>query len=228
MKKNRRTGTENATRAAAIHSRLAEEFPEAACALSFRNPLELLIATILSAQCTDARVNLVTPGLFERHPTAQDFADTPQEILENEIRSTGFYRNKAKNIIACCRMLIDRHQGEVPADMEALVALPGVGRKTANCVLGNGFGMASGVVVDTHVIRLSRRMGLVPESETDAVRIEKVLMDLIPQKDWILFSHRLMLHGRRTCTARSPGCERCTVSELCPKKPIPPRNAGTT
>ena len=217
MKKKAEKRPQATSRAVAIHQRLVVEFPDAACALHFRNPLELLIATILSAQCTDVRVNLVTPALFERHPTAADFAATPVEVLEEEIHSTGFYHNKAKNIIACCQTLVERYHGEVPPDLEALVSLPGVGRKTANCVLGNGFGIPSGVVVDTHVIRLSRRMGFVPPQETNAVRIEKVLMELVPQEDWILFSHRLMLHGRRTCSARKPACERCVVYDLCPK-----------
>ena len=202
-------------RVAAIDERLAEEFPEAACALQFESPLQLLVATILSAQCTDVRVNMVTPTLFAEFPTARDFADVPQEVLEDRIHSTGFFRNKAKNIIATCREIVRHHGGEVPADFDLLTSLPGVGRKTANCVLGNGFGIAEGFVVDTHVIRLSRRLGLVPPDEKNPERIEAVLTQLVPQEHWIRFSHELILHGRRTCNARRPDCEHCCIAEWC-------------
>lgn len=207
-------------RITAIRTKLAELFPEAVCALQFHNPLELLIATILSAQCTDARVNLVTRDLFVKHRSVEDFANMPQAVLEQEIHSTGFFRNKAKNIIACCQKLIANHGGEVPAVMDQLVQLPGVGRKTANCVMGNGFGIATGVVVDTHVQRLSHRLGLVPESIMDPGKIEQKLMQLIPQKEWIVFSHRLMRHGRQTCNARRPDCSNCSLAELCPQNGV--------
>jgi len=202
-------------RAPAVAAGLAELYPEAHCALNFKNPLELLIATILSAQCTDERVNIVTRDLFRRYRSAKEFADAPIEDLERMIHSAGFYRNKAKNIKACCRDLVERHGGEVPQDLAALVVLAGVGRKTANVVLGTAFGIPSGVVVDTHVTRLTNRLGLT--KQTDAVKIEQDLIRLLPPEEWIDFSHRLIWHGRRVCQARKPMCEVCALAAICPK-----------
>lgn len=207
-------------RAAEIARRLRELYHDAECALNFRTPLELLIAVILSAQCTDARVNIVTRDLFKRYRTAKDYADAPLEELEQAIRSTGFYRNKAKNIQACCRKLVERHGGKVPRDFEALVALDGVGRKTANVVMGVAFEVPSGVVVDTHVTRLTQRLGLT--RETDAVKIERKLAELLPSDDWINFSHGLIWHGRRICIARKPRCAECALESLCPKVGVKP------
>ncbi len=199
---------------------LNAEFPLAATALTFANPFQLLVATILSAQCTDERVNKVTPGLFAKFPDARSFAAVSQAELEKEIRSTGFYRNKAKNIIACSQALLERHGGEVPADMDALTHLPGVGRKTANVVLGQSFGIASGVVVDTHVHRLSRRLGWTRADQPE--KIEQDLMELFPRDRWIEVGSVLILHGRRTCIARKPRCPDCSVRALCPSAlPIP-------
>ncbi len=197
---------------------LARLYPEALCALTHHSPFQLLIATILSAQCTDERVNMVTPGLFAKWPTAEAMAQAPLPALEEAIRSTGFFHNKAKNIKGCCQRLVEEHQGEVPASLEALVKLPGVGRKTANVVLGTAMGIASGVVVDTHVGRLSQRLGLT--KNTDAVKIEEDLIDLLPQEEWILFSHRMIHHGRQVCDARKPACERCTLLSICPRRGI--------
>jgi endonuclease-3 len=201
-------------RAAAVVARLKSAYPEAACALRHRSPLELLAATILSAQCTDARVNLVTPALFARCPTAADYAAIPLPELEEIIRSTGFFRNKAKSLRGLGEALIARHGGEVPATMPELVALPGVGRKTANVVLGNAFGKDEGVVVDTHVGRLSRRLGWTRHD--DPVKVERDLMALIPRDDWTPLSHLLIEHGRRICLARKPRCASCSLSDLCP------------
>lgn len=203
-------------RAVEICTLLDQDYPQAECALHHDTPLQLLIATILSAQCTDRRVNLVTPELFRRFPDPHAFAESNPEDLEEAIRSTGFFRNKAKNIRACCRLLIERHQGEVPDSMEALTALPGVGRKTANVVLGNAFGLNVGIVVDTHVTRLSRRLAL--SKQTDPVKIEQDLMKLIPQERWTLFSHQLIHHGRQVCSARTPQCNACNLRRLCPGK----------
>lgn len=207
-------------RAAEIARRLRGLYPDAECALNFRTPLELLVAVILSAKCTDERVNLVTRELFKRYRTAKDYADAPLDELEAMIRSTGFFRNKAKNIQACCRKLVERHGGKVPRDFEALTALDGVGRKTANVVMGTAFGIASGVVVDTHVTRLSQRLGLI--RETDAVKIERKLMKLLPDEEWIDFSHRLIWHGRRVCSARKPQCAECALESLCPQVGVKP------
>ncbi len=193
---------------------LRKAFPDVKCSLGYENPLQLLIATILSAQCTDERVNAVTPALFARYRTAQDFADAPVEEIEGFIRSTGFFRNKAKNIQACCERLAREHGGEVPREMEALTRLAGVGRKTANVVLGNAFGIASGVVVDTHVRRISNRLGLTRHQDPE--KIEQDLAGLIPKKDWVDFSHLLIHHGRRTCDARRPDCPACPISKDCP------------
>ncbi|MDZ4781925.1 MAG: endonuclease III [Planctomycetia bacterium] len=190
-------------------------YPDATCALEHRNPLELLVATILSAQCTDVRVNLVTPALFARYRTAAEFAAADLGELEKLIQSTGFFRNKAKNIRACCAALVKDHGSEVPRDLPSLVALPGVGRKTANVVLGTAYGLASGVVVDTHVTRLSRRLGLT--SEKDAVKIERDLMPILPKRDWVDFSHLLIHHGRQICQARKPKCDICPLARWCPK-----------
>jgi endonuclease III len=201
-------------RAGKILGVLRKEFPNALTALTHENPFQLLIATILSAQCTDERVNKVTPALFRARPSPAYFAETSQSELENEIRSTGFYRMKAKNILACCAGLIERHGGNVPASMEALVLLPGVGRKTANVVLGQAYGIASGIVVDTHVHRLAQRMGLTGADQAE--RIEQDLMVLFPEKDWIDVGSILILHGRRTCKARKPDCPSCPVRTLCP------------
>ena len=201
-------------RIAALLEAFQRVYPRAHCELVFANPLQLLVATVLSAQCTDKRVNLVTETLFKRYRTAADFAQVSQEELEEIIRSTGFFRNKAKNIRALAAALVERHRGEVPADMTALTALPGVGRKTANVVLGNAFGLNEGVVVDTHVARLSARLGLT--TATDPEKIEIDLMALVPREDWTNFSHWLIWHGRRRCTARNPDCAGCEVQTLCP------------
>lgn len=188
-------------------------YPEPGCALHFRNPLELLVAVILSAQCTDARVNIVTQSLFQKYQSAADYANVSQEELEHDIHSTGFYRNKAKNIRECCRILTEKFNGEVPVSMEELVQLPGVGRKTANCVLGTFYGIAEGVVVDTHVLRLSQRLGL--SEETTPEKVEQDLMRIVPQDRWVKISHQLILFGRNICTARNPKCAECPFnSEL--------------
>jgi endonuclease-3 len=196
-------------------------YPDAHCELDFGNPLELLAATILSAQCTDVRVNMVTKALFLRCKTAADYAAIPQEELEEIIRSTGFYRNKAKSLRGMGAALVERHEGRVPSTMEELSALPGAGRKTANVVLGNAFGLNEGVVVDTHVGRLSLRLGLTRES--DPVKAERDLMKLFPRKQWTLLSHWLIWHGRRRCKARNPGCEGCELRDLCPSAGQPER-----
>jgi endonuclease III len=193
---------------------LAKLYPDAHCALEHRTPLQLLIATILSAQCTDVRVNMVTPALFERYKTAQDFADADSNELERMIASTGFFRNKARNIIACCQAIVAEHGGEVPNILDALVKLPGVGRKTANVVLGDAFGVP-GITVDTHVGRLSRRLGLTVHE--DPVKVELDLMDVIPQAEWTPFSHRMIFHGRQVCFARKPNCPGCAMKTFCPK-----------
>lgn len=189
-------------------------YPEAHCELDFGDPLQLLVATVLSAQCTDKRVNLVTKELFANYPTAADYAQASQEELEGAIRSTGFFRNKAKNLRALATALVEKHGGQVPASMEALTALPGVGRKTANVVLGNAFGLNEGIVVDTHVARLSQRLGLTQESAPE--KIEADLIQWVPREQWTLFSHWLIWHGRRRCTARKPDCAGCEVAALCP------------
>jgi endonuclease-3 len=197
-----------------ILSILQQLYPDAVCELDYRTPLQLLVATILSAQCTDARVNLVTPALFARYRTARDFAESDPAELEAYIKSTGFYKNKAKHIRACCRALVERFGGEVPRTLEELVTLPGLGRKSANVILGNAYGVP-GITVDTHVGRLSRRLGLT--RQTDPVKVEFALMELVPQAEWTNFSHRLILHGRRVCHARKPKCEQCPLAPLCPQ-----------
>jgi len=203
-----------AQRAAHLLRRLPDIYPEAHCELDHACPLELLVATILSAQCTDKRVNLVTKSLFKRCRTVADYAAIPQEELEEIIHSTGFFRNKAKNIRAMAAALLEKHGGKVPRTLEELAALPGVGRKTANVVLGNAFGLNEGVVVDTHVARLSRRLGLTKFD--DPVRIEKDLIRLFPRSQWALLSHWLIFHGRRRCSARKPDCADCELQDLCP------------
>lgn len=199
--------------AARVVRALKKGYPDAKCSLNFKNPLQLLVATMLSAQCTDQRVNIVTADLFKKFKTAADFAQARISTLERAIQSTGFYRNKAKNIKACCRQLEDRYDGQVPDDIDQLVALPGVGRKTANVVLGTAFGIASGVVVDTHVMRISRRIGLT--ELTDAVQIETDLNAQLAKKEWIAFSHRMIQHGRKVCMARRPNCEDCSLNGMC-------------
>ncbi len=190
-------------------------YPDATCALEHADPFQLLVATILSAQCTDQRVNLVTRDLFQRYRTPADFARLPLPKLEKAIQSTGFFRNKAKNIKSCCTELVRRHGGQVPADMDQLVALPGVGRKTANVVLGTAFGKATGIVVDTHVARISQRLGLT--SANDPVKIERNLMALVSRRQWINFAHRMIHHGRAICKARKPLCEQCAMQSFCPQ-----------
>ena len=211
----RETGAGKKARAEKICAALALVYPDAHCELNFSSPLQLLIATILSAQCTDKRVNIVTQELFQQFGSARDFADAPLAMIEDAVKSTGFFRNKARNIKKCCASLIEKFNGEVPRTMEELHALAGVGRKTANVVLGNAFGINAGVVVDTHVTRLANRLGLA--QGTDAVKLEQALIPLVPQCDWTLFSHWLIWHGRRRCTARSPDCENCEIKNLCPQ-----------
>jgi endonuclease-3 len=191
---------------------LRKTYPDVKTALRHRSPLQLLVATILSAQCTDKQVNQVTPALFKKLRTARDFADVPLADLEEMVRPTGFYRNKAKSIKACCEALVERHGGKVPDNIEALVKLPGIGRKTANVILGSAFGIP-GIVVDTHVKRLSQRIGLT--EERDPVKIEFDLMPKIPKKDWIAFSHQMIWHGRALCNARNPKCPECPLLDLC-------------
>ncbi|HEY7545804.1 MAG TPA: endonuclease III [Blastocatellia bacterium] len=197
-----------------IISLLKKAYPDARCSLNFTNPLELLIATILSAQCTDERVNIVTRDLFIKYRSADDYARASREELEQDIRSTGFYRNKAKSIQGACAIISQKHKGRVPDTIEELLALPGVARKTANVVLGNAFGIAEGIVVDTHVERLTRRLGLTEEKQPE--KIERDLIELVPRRDWIDFSHLLIYHGRRVCKARTPLCEECAIEKLCP------------
>jgi endonuclease III len=200
-----------------IRRALEKLYPDAHCALNHRTPLELLVATILSAQCTDRRVNLVTPALFARYPDARAFANANQQELERMIQSTGFFRNKARNIILCCQKIVEEHGGEVPRTMEDLVPLPGIGRKTANVILGNAFD-TPGIPVDTHVGRLSRRMGLTVHD--DPVKIEADLMVLLPKKHWTMFAHQMIFHGRQVCHARKPLCKTCTLASFCPKKGV--------
>jgi endonuclease-3 len=195
---------------------LKSAYPDATCELTFGNPLELLVATILSAQCTDKRVNEVTVDLFRKYPSAAAYASVPQEVLQEEIRSTGFFRQKAESLRRMAHLLVTEFGGEVPPRMEDLVRLPGVARKTANVVLGTAFAISSGVVVDTHVRRLSYRMGLTDEQDPE--RIERDLMALVPRKDWIWFGHAMIWHGRRVCSARAPNCGGCVLSDICPRR----------
>jgi endonuclease-3 len=201
-----------------IISRLRKIFPDPKIALEHKDPLQLLVATILSAQCTDERVNQVTTDLFKKYRTAKDYAEANVAEFEQEIRSTGFFRAKAKSIINCSKQLVGKHGGKVPQTMVDLVQLPGVGRKTANCVLGAAYGIASGVVVDTHVKRLAQRMGL--SKDDDPEKIEQDLMEIVPKKDWIDFGNMLIWHGRRTCQARKPNCPVCSINDLCPSAEI--------
>jgi endonuclease-3 len=202
-------------RSTEIVKRLRRAYPEAHCALNFKDPLQLLIATILSAQCTDVRVNMVTPVLFKKYPTAAALAAAERTDVERIIQSTGFFRSKAKSIQGCCAKLVAEHGGQVPQTMEELVKLPGVGRKTANVVLGTAYGIATGIVVDTHVGRISHRLGLT--TKNDAVKIEQDLMAQIQQRSWIAFSHEMIFHGRAICMARRPKCEICPLEPVCPR-----------
>jgi endonuclease-3 len=202
------------TQARRIVRLLAKMYPDAHCALNYENPLQLLIATILSAQCTDVRVNMVTPGLFARFPNAKAFATAALGELESAIQSTGFFRNKARNIQECCKQLVGQYDGQVPHTLEELVQLPGIGRKTANVILGNAYDVP-GITVDTHVQRLGRRLGLT--TQTDPEKIERDLMTLIPKKEWTMFSHRMIYHGRQVCFARKPNCGECALAKVCPK-----------
>ena len=204
--------------AGVVYDRLLALYPDAHCELDFKTPFQLVVATILSAQCTDKRVNMVTPVLFSRYPTVESLARAKQEDVEEIIKSTGFFRNKAKSIIGMSGALVGRHGGEVPSTLESLVTLPGVGRKTANVVLGNAFDINEGVVVDTHVGRLSTRLGLT--SETDPVRVEQELMRLFPRERWTMLAHLLIFHGRRVCDAKNPRCGDCTLADICPSARI--------
>ena len=197
-----------------VVARLKAEFPDARTELDWKNPLELLVATMLSTQTTDVQVNRVTQSLFAKYRTAEDYAHADPTELEEDIRPTGFYRNKARSLRNMADVLVDEHGGEVPSTMQQLVALPGVGRKTANVVLGNAFGVDEGIVVDTHVRRVSGRLGLTENK--DPVKIEQDLMKVVPQEDWTVFSHLLILHGRRTCKARKPDCPNCILNDICP------------
>ena len=212
--KTKVAATERKARVRKIISRLKREYPDATCALQHRNAVELVVATILSAQCTDARVNIVTPHLFAKYRTAADYATADPRVLEREIQSTGFFRNKTKSIIGMAQALVERHGGEVPQTMEELTALPGVGRKTANVILGTWFQKNEGVVVDTHVQRLTRLLGLTRQDEP--VKIEHELMAIVPRDDWTWFSHTLIHHGRAVCIARRPRCADCVLNRLCP------------
>jgi endonuclease-3 len=217
-KARRESKVKKQARTEEILQRLKEEYPEACCALAHRSPLQLLVATILSAQCTDKRVNMVTPALFERYPDAASYAAADMTELEEMIRSTGFYRNKAKSLQGLGQALQSDYDGEVPATMKELSSLPGVGRKTANVVLGNAFGIDEGIVVDTHVGRLSNRLGLTEQK--NAVKIESDLMELVPREDWTLWAHLLIYHGRQVCKARKPACTDCVLVDLCPAAEI--------
>lgn len=210
----RESKTQRARRVETLLARLRGLYPAPQCALVHQGPFQLLVATILSAQCTDERVNLVTPGLFAKWGTPEELAQVPLPVLEQEIRSTGFFRNKAKNIQGAARTLLSEFAGQVPRTMEDLLVLPGVARKTANVVLGTAFGIAAGIVVDTHVSRLSQRLCLT--QETTPEKIERDLCALVPRQDWIWFAHALIWHGRKVCAARSPACARCTLASECP------------
>ncbi len=218
MKRRAESLVDKRRRTRTIITRLKREFPDAKCALDHANPLELRVATILSAQSTDARVNIVTPALFAKYKSAADYAAADPDVFQGEIRSTGFFRNKTKSILGMARALEEHHGGQVPDTMEALVALPGVGRKTANVVLGNAFGKNEGIVVDTHVGRISGLLKLT--QETNPEKIERDLTALVPRKNWTIFSHLLILHGRKTCIARRPKCESCRINDLCPSSRV--------
>jgi endonuclease-3 len=206
--------TDLKARAAEVNKRLKKRYPDAKCSLDFTNAFELLIATILSAQSTDVRVNIVTKGLFRKYPSPVAFAKASQVEMETDVKQTGFFRNKAKAVIACAQAIVEKHGGEVPRTMDELVALPGVGRKTANVVLGNAFQTPAGVVVDTHVGRVSGRLGLTQNA--DPVKIEEDLTALLPRKEWTVFAHRVIYHGRETCIARKPLCPECVLNDICP------------
>lgn len=206
---------ETKRRVTKVITRLKKNYPDARCSLNYKNPLELLIATILSAQCTDERVNKVTKDLFRKYRKAEDYARAQPEALEGDIRSTGFYKNKAKSIINCCKKIIGNHGGEIPADLDELIKLDGIGRKTANVLLGNAFGIP-GITVDTHVKRVSYRLGFTEHQ--DPVKIEYDLMTLVPQKEWTHFSHLIIFHGRNTCVSRKPRCGECVIASHCPQK----------
>src|SRR3954468_24127799 len=208
-----KTAAERKARLGKIIAEFDRLFPQATCALQHRNPWELLVATILSAQCTDERVNKVTPGLFEKYPAVEDFANVSQDELANDIRSTGFFNNKARSIIGAAKKIRDEFRGQVPQTMDELLAVPGAARKTANVVLGTAYGIASGVVVDTHVGRISARLDLT--KNTDPVKIEQDLVKIIPREKWILFSHQIILHGRALCVARLPKCAECALNNVC-------------
>jgi endonuclease III len=210
--------TRKRERADEIYRRLEELYPDAHCALDHRNAYELTVATILSAQCTDERVNQVTPELFRRFPDPESLAGARQEEMEELVHSTGFFRNKAKNLIGMAGAVMDRHGGEIPRTLKALVKLPGVGRKTANVILGNAFGIDEGVVVDTHVKRLAKRLGLT--RQTDPVKVEGDLVRVFPRERWTMLSHLLIFHGRQVCSARKPRCEACSLSDLCPSSRV--------
>ena len=214
----RESKTARRQRANQVYDILRDEYPDAHCALVHQNPYELTVATILSAQCTDERVNKVTPVLFEAYPTPEDLAGARQEDVEEIIHSTGFYRNKARNLIGMAEAVVDEHGGEIPRSMKALAALPGIGRKTANVVLGNAFGIDEGVVVDTHVKRISKRLGFT--RHTDPKKVERDLMDLFARERWTMLAHLLIFHGRALCKARSPMCPECPVAHLCPSAEI--------
>jgi endonuclease-3 len=209
------TKSAKAARTLKVIDELKKTYPDAHCELNYSNPLELLVATILSAQCTDKRVNIVTAELFKKYHSAADFVKAPAAELEEAIKTTGFFRNKTKSIKRACQAIVEGHGGKVPSTMEELLELGGVGRKTANVVLGNAFNINFGVVVDTHVARLSQRLAFT--RETDPVKIEQELMSMVPQAEWTLFSHLLIWHGRRRCFARNPDCPNCEVAKLCPK-----------
>ena len=205
---------------AKVLRRLRREYPDAGCSLDYNGPLELLVAAVLSAQCTDERVNRVSKDLFRKYRRAEDYAAVEPGELERDIRSTGFFRNKAKNIRECCRILAEQYDGRVPEELDTLVTLPGVGRKTANVVLGTALGITSGVVVDTHVGRLSRRLGLTRHK--DPIKVERDLMEQLPKKEWVVFSHRMIRHGRKVCTARGPKCDGCPLEDVCPRIGVDP------
>ena len=214
MSKGRpKTAAERQARVTEILRRLDQMYPDVTCALLHRNPWELLVATILSAQCTDRRVNEVTPGLFAKYPTPADFAAVKPEVLAQDIRSTGFFNNKSRSIVGAAKKITGEFGGKVPRTMDELLSVPGAARKTANVVLGTAYGIAAGVVVDTHVMRVSRRLDLT--KQTDPVRIERDLMKTIPEKKWILFSHQIIHHGRALCAARSPKCAECLLEPVC-------------
>lgn len=209
------SATDEKRYASKVVRHLKKGYPDAECALNYDTPFQLLIATILSAQCTDERVNIVTAELFKKHPTPDTMATAPVKQLEKIVQSAGFFRTKAKNIKACAKGLVEDHDGQVPEDLPSLVKLAGVGRKTANVVLGTAFGIPSGVVVDTHVGRISRRLGLT--DKTDPVKVENDLMELLPKREWVAYSHRMIHHGRQVCKARRPQCDACSMKRFCPQ-----------